>query len=571
MRKHLTLIFLSLCFLCHARNTNVLYNAVFDSLYIEGVCYRNSDSIDLALERFTQCEKVDAQNAALSFELSKVYTTKQDSAQALDYLKKAYTLDSNNYFYAISLAEFYDDAKDYGQAIKIYEKIYKSFPEKKNILYLLARSYALNNQLNKSIQVLDKLENRIGQNKMISMEKSRLYIYQDKYKKAIKELDKAIKKYPLDAELYVFRGNIMMETGQKQEAVADFEKALELNPNAPGAQISLCAYYSETYDMQKMEYYLQKILANENIDIPNKKRYIEFALNFYQNNPEQIDKVFDTVIKASPESTEALLMYANVLQQLNNLPKAIEVLHSAVLLDEKCLTCWQELVATRISAKSDDNILGEKEIINQALNNFPNDPYLLFVEGGFFVSEGETLKAFESLKKSLDGVDPKSKIAESIYQMMSEMPLREALLIARDGIMLFPKNLMLLNNYAYNVAVCWGHVRDEKPAEELAEFKKILDEAEKISETTVKADAINPFYLDTYAYILFLQGKYELAKFYTEQAMHYDKEGNFEILEHYGDILNAIGEKELAIKYWQAAYLIQQTESLSNKINQYEK
>ena len=120
MRKHLTLIFLCLCFLCHARNTNVLYNAVFDSLYIEGLCYKSSDSTDLALERFLECEKLDTKNAALSFELSKIYTAKKDSAKALSYLKKAYSLDKENYFYAITLAEFYDDAKDYDSAIKIY-------------------------------------------------------------------------------------------------------------------------------------------------------------------------------------------------------------------------------------------------------------------------------------------------------------------------------------------------------------------------------------------------------------------------------------------------------------------
>ena len=564
MRKHITLIFLCLCFLCNARNTNVLYNAVFDSLYIEGLCYKSADSTDLALERFLECEKLDAKNAALSFELSKTYAAKKDSTKALSYLKKAYSLDKENYFYAIALAEFYDESKDYASAIKIYEKIYKRFPKKKNVLFLLARGYALNGEISKSIKVLDKLENRVGENKMISVEKSRLYIYDNKHKKAIKEIDALIKKYPIDADLYVLRGDIKKEIGEKEEAIKDYNKALQLDSNCAGAQVSLCAYYSEIVDMVNLEYYLQKILANENIDIQNKKRYIEFALNFYQNNPEQIDEVFSTVVKANPESTEALLMYANVLQQLNNLPKAVEVLHSAVLLNEKCLTCWQELISIRLSIALDDNILNEKEIISQAISNFPDDPYLLFVKSGLLLGEGETMQAFQLLKKAAQKVNTKSKLAEQIH-------LREAMLFAREGIMLFPENLMLLNNYAYNVAVYWEESQGKMQDEQRTEFKKFLDEAEKISEATVKADAINPYYLDTYAYILFLQEKYTLAKFYAEQALNYDKESNAEVLEHYGDILNAIGEKELAIGYWKAAYLIQETEELSNKIKQNEK
>lgn len=575
MRKHFTLIFLCLCFLCHARNTNVLYNAVFDSLYIEGLCYKSSDSTDLALERFLECEKLDAKNAALSFELSKIYTAKKDSVKALSYLKKAYQLDKENYFYAITLAEFYDDARDYASAIKIYEKTYKRFPKKKNILFHLARSYAFNGQISKSIKVLDKLENRVGQNKMITVEKTRLYVYEGKYKKAIKELDALIKKYPVDADLYVLCGDIKMQIKQTQEAIKDYNKALELDSSNPSAQLSLCGYYSENSDMEKLEYYLQMILANENIDIQTKTRYIEFAIQYYQSKTgkvaEVIDQVFETVIKANPESLEVLIMYARLLSEIKNTDKMIEVLYSAVLLDEKCLVCWQELISTKIATGGDSIKLEEKELISQALNVFPNDSYLLFVEGSILFYEGDVENSFKSLKKAAEGVKPKSKLAEQIYLLISGMHLREAMLFAREGIMLFPENLMLLNNYAYNVAVYWEVAQGKMSEEQRAEFKKFIDEAEKISERTVKADAINPYYLDTYAYILYLQGKYTLAKFYLEQALNYDKEGNAEVLEHYGDILNAMGDKATAVSYWKAAYLINETETLLNKIKQNEK
>ena len=249
-----------------------------------------------------------------------------------------------------------------------------------------------------------------------------------------------------------------------------------------------------------------------------------------------------------------------------------EVLYSAVLLDEKCLPCWQELIISKLSAAEDSiNYAEGKKLLSQALKNFPEDPYFLFVEGSFYMSEGDSLNAFQSLKKAAVKANPKSKLCEQIYLSISGMLFREAMLFARDGIKLFPNNLMLLNNYAYNVAVYWARAQKNMTEKELAEFKGILDEAGKISETTVKADAINPYYLDTYAYILYLQKNYTLAKFYAEQALNYDKEGNAEVLEHYGDILYALGEKEAALGYWKAALLINETEELSNKIKEYEK
>ena len=573
MRKFITFIFLCLCFLCNARSTNVLYNAVFDSLYIEGLCYKTADSTDLALERFLECEKIDSKNAALSFELSKVYLAKADSVNALSYLKKAYSLDKENYFYAIALAEFYDDSKDYASAIKIYEKTYKRFPIKKNLLYFLARCYALNGEINKAIKVLDKLENRVGQNKMISVEKSRLYIYDNKHKKAIKVIDDLIKKYPIDADLYVIRGDIKREIKNNDEALEDYNKALELDPGCAGAQMSLCSYYSEVYNLDQMEHYALMILANESVSFQEKTRFIDFALKLYQNRPdyiEKIDQIFDTVIKANPESTEALLMYANILNELHNTEKMLEVLYSAVLLDEKCLTCHQQLIATVVYTEESD-VLKVQQLVEQALQHFPEDAYLLFVEGSIYLTGGDELSAFEYYKKAVENVSAQSKLSEQIYLALSGMHIPEAMMFTREGIHLYPQNLMLLNNYAYNVAVYWAKNKEYMSEAKLSEFQGILDEAEKISESTVKADAINPYYLDTYAYILFLQGKYNLAKFYLEQALNYDKEANYEVLEHYGDVLNALGEKEIAVKYWEDAYLLNQTEELSNKIKQYEK
>ena len=562
-----------MCFLCNARSTNVLYNAVFDSLYIEGLCYKTADSTDLALERFLECEKIDSKNAALSFELSKVYLAKADSVNALSYLKKAYSLDKENYFYAIALAEFYDDSKDYASAIKIYEKTYKRFPIKKNLLYFLARCYALNGEINKAIKVLDKLENRVGQNKMISVEKSRLYIYDNKHKKAIKVIDDLIKKYPIDADLYVIRGDIKREIKNNDEALEDYNKALELDPGCAGAQMSLCSYYSEVYNLDQMEHYALMILANESVSFQEKTRFIDFALKLYQNRPdyiEKIDQIFDTVIKANPESTEALLMYANILNELHNTEKMLEVLYSAVLLDEKCLTCHQQLIATVVYTEESD-VLKVQQLVEQALQHFPEDAYLLFVEGSIYLTGGDELSAFEYYKKAVENVSAQSKLSEQIYLALSGMHIPEAMMFTREGIHLYPQNLMLLNNYAYNVAVYWAKNKEYMSEAKLSEFQGILDEAEKISESTVKADAINPYYLDTYAYILFLQGKYNLAKFYLEQALNYDKEANYEVLEHYGDVLNALGEKEIAVKYWEDAYLLNQTEELSNKIKQYEK
>ena len=84
-----------------------------------------------------------------------------------------------------------------------------------------------------------------------------------------------------------------------------------------------------------------------------------------------------------------------------------------------------------------------------------------------------------------------------------------------------PYNLMVLNNYAYH----------------LATHKGDLKEAERMSAITIQQEPNNPVYLDTYGWILHLQGQDELAKFYLNKALWNAKDSEkAEITTH----LNAI-------------------------------
>ena len=66
-----------------------------------------------------------------------------------------------------------------------------------------------------------------------------------------------------------------------------------------------------------------------------------------------------------------------------------------------------------------------------------------------------------------------------------------------------PRNLMVLNNYAYLLATRGGDLR----------------KAEQMSQITIREEPENPVYLDTYGWILYLQGQKQLALFYLRKAL----------------------------------------------------
>ena len=96
-----------------------------------------------------------------------------------------------------------------------------------------------------------------------------------------------------------------------------------------------------------------------------------------------------------------------------------------------------------------------------------------------------------------------------------------------------PDRTSVLNNYAYYLS------------EEGRQLRKAL----KMSRRTVELEPDNATYLDTYGWLLYLLRKPKEAKPYFKHAMLYGGKDSAVILEHYSKVLEALGEKDLALYY----------------------
>jgi tetratricopeptide (TPR) repeat protein len=121
--------------------------------------------------------------------------------------------------------------------------------------------------------------------------------------------------------------------------------------------------------------------------------------------------------------------------------------------------------------------------------------------------------------------------------LMQKQRLNEAYAAYDSCLQWKPDNIGCLNNYAYNLSL--GGQR--------------LDEAEQMSYKTIKAEPHNATYLDTYAWILFMQQRYAEARIYIDQALQNDSTSNAVMTEHAGDIYAMSGDMEGALKLWQQA------------------
>ena len=111
----------------------------------------------------------------------------------------------------------------------------------------------------------------------------------------------------------------------------------------------------------------------------------------------------------------------------------------------------------------------------------------------------------------------------------------------------------MLNNYAYYLSL----------------QKKDLKRAEEMSRKSLEKEGDNPTYLDTYAWILFQQGRYNDAKVYIDSVLvllgDSVEADDASLIEHAGDIYSKCGLTEQAVKYWQKALQLGKGSALLEK------
>ena len=147
--------------------------------------------------------------------------------------------------------------------------------------------------------------------------------------------------------------------------------------------------------------------------------------------------------------------------------------------------------------------------------------------------------------------------ASDLYGMLGDMFFSAgkkdlAFTSYRNALKFAPDNNLVMNNYAYF----------------LSEDNGDLDLAYDMSKKAVDANPDNPTYLDTLAWILFKQGKYDDALTYQRAAVEKSIENEDispELYSHLGDILFHCAQPQEALDAWKKALELSPDDTLLKK------
>jgi len=529
----------------------------FDYFFLEALKLKLSEKYSDTFNTLQYCLSIDSTSAITHYELSQFYIFLNNKELALNALEKAVRYGNDRYDYQIALASLSKELGLNEQAIAMYERLSRKYLDKPELHYHLSDLYVRQKQIDKAIEELDYVEENLGMSESISIQKYRLYSTLKNDVKAFNELEKLAAKYPYEAKYQILIGDLYLEKEETEKAYQAYQKAYSIDPEDPYYIVSMANYYEQTGNQELAKGEIDAALRNLKLDVETKLtilgRYIQ-SLKKNKKEFEEANSLFETLMEQHPQETELNLMYGTFLLMQEKTEEAKFQFQIVTESSPDNTAAWEQLL--RISF-SEDKPEESIKICNDALVHFPEVPLFYFYRGMAYYQTKDNDKALKSYQDGIQYVDPNDvKLLADFYGQIGDvyhqMKKKELAYQNYEKALEYnDKNIGVLNNYAYYLSL----------------DKKDLNKAERMSSVCVKMHPTNGTYIDTYAWIFFVQGNYTLAKFYIESAISNGGDKSVEIVEHYGDILYKTGDIDKAVEQWQKALdMGRDTEVLKRKI-----
>ena len=511
--------------------------------FLEGLNLKASGKFDAAFDAFNYCLSIDSTASPVLYELSSFYIQMNRPEKAVSMLQQAVANSTDNFTYRMALATISRNMGMYGEATETYEKLVKDFPEKVELNYYLAETLTQEGEIGKAIDAYNTIESSIGMNEAISMQKYKLYNQLEQPDAAFKEIEKLANKYPMESRYQIILGDLHMEKNDTTVARSYYDKAHKIDPGNPYYIVSMANYYEATGNKDAAETEIRNALVNEKLDVETKiailSRYI-LKLQQTQKDTDSANTLFEMLLEQHPEDTDLKQMYGSFLIAQEKTDEARFQFQLVTEMEPENASAWQQLLNMALGANDIQEVI---RICTKCQELFPKAPEYYFYLGIAYYQEDKLQEALDTYYAGIniipaDNPQLKSNFYGQIGDIYYQMKQLDKTYQAYDEALKYnDNNVVVLNNYAYFLSL----------------DKKDLKKAERMSAQCIKLEPDNATYLDTYAWIFFVQGNYTLAKIYIENALEKDTTKNAELVDHYGDILFMTGDKEGALKQWKKA------------------
>ena len=457
------------------------------------------------------------------------------------------------------------------EAIEILERAYTYHPETTGILIQLSDVYARQGEMDKAVESIDRYEKQEGLQPQVTTRKLSYLLADLDTLGAIREVTRLVDSDPTSAPYRILKGNVFDIIEMPDSALIYYQEAEMIDPESGPAKLALAGYYHQHGDSVAYDNKMYEVLLTEDLDLEQKvdltAQYLQ-TLMTDKHETKRGDYLFSVLHNQYPHEPRVLDLAARYSAAKQDFKDAEEQISYALDLDPSNSVYWGQLMTYQAAGGHPEASL---DTYSRAKEHITPDRNLRL----YYASVAQMAKRYdvaaETFRAMIDSIQPGLEI-DSVLTLrdvrpdisMADLDMLSSLITSlgdvynsagehersyrmyENAITFDSSNSMACNNYAYFLSINGGD----------------LEKALGLSEKAISgADADNPTYLDTYAWINYLMGNYEKAEEVQRKAMEQGENGGYlsaELYDHLGDILVKTGKKEEALEAWRKAVKMQE-------------
>ena len=526
-------------------------------LYTEGIKQNvvAGDSLR-ARELFAEAVRRDSTFAPAWYELA-LATLAENPAQAVDMARRAHEIDTADTWYHHLYGQALLMSGRYDRALGVFRSLRDRDPRNPDLYRILAALYEEQQQPFSAIATLDSAEVRFGRIPMLGAMKRRLLVKTRQIDKAVDEARALVDAAPYEAEHHVVLATLYAASNKDSLARAEYDSALKIDSTSLPTLLALADFLDDRRDFRASLAVTRRLFALDALPLENKVRKFEQLTadtRFYREYYFPINDLAQMLAIRYPREKRVVELYAGHLIASGEVEQALALYKLRTLDTPPDADYFHAVIDIENYLQRPDSAA---RYIDRALELFP-------ANAAFHIAKGhaatwaerypEALKAYKNSLRHADSdslrgatwgfigdtwhrIANRSREADRRSAATRRKAAAESYKAYDRSLRYWPDNAAVLNNYAYYLAV---EGRD-------------LDRALALSSRVVELTDNNPTYLDTHAWVLFRLGRAEEARKIMQQAVALDGRNSPELLVHYGDILDALGQRFIAETYWRKA------------------
>ena len=517
----------------------------FKYFYLGAVDQQMKGNYAGAFDLLNHCQEINPDAAEVYFMRSAYHALLNNDSLSLADIQKAAELNPQNNVYLERLAGAYIGSGKYDEAIEAYEKLYANNHDRDDVLNVLIRLYGQQKDYDNMLQTINRLENLEGSSEEITLARMRVYSLKGDKQAELAELKDLSKKHPNDMNYRVMMGNWLLQNELPADALKEYEYVLAQEPDNLMAQMSMLDYYNAIGQDSLAAELQEKLVVSPSTPLNSKMTLMRGIVNSNEQqggDSTEVLRIFRHIL-SQPQKTSDMWELQAAYMSLKQMPQdSIDnSLRGALKVAPDNAGVRLQLIQSKWKDQLFDDVIS---LCKPALEYNPDEMAFYYFLGLAYFQKDEKDKALHTFQLGVSQINSESnkEIVSDFYAIMGdilhEKGREQEAYVAYDSCLQWKDdNLGALNNYAYY----------------LSEKGKDLQKAEKMSYRTIKAEPKNSTFLDTYAWILFMQERYEEANIYIEQAVQNDSTVSDVILEHAGDISAKLGNMKKAVEWWEKA------------------